>query len=718
MNRNITIFWHRTMMSALFTLVPFLLLFSQLSEHCDLIGRWAEGQCFAVSADGAVGYYATGGLLRIVDYTNATHPEQLGTVTCNGRIQGIQIRGDYVYLVGGYNGFLKIVDISNPADPAVVGNLEIPRGNNVAIDGNYGYVCCGSKGLYIVDLSDVEHPNIVSTIKPYGELHSAVVKDDIVYATSEYHGFSVINVTDKMNPIIVQDYELEGTYRGIDIYENTLFMGGTNQGLVMYNIGPTLTYLGAYYEEGHAEDVMVIDGIAYVANRYSGIYFLDVNDPSHPALLGEFNTVRAAKIFVNDHYTFVADTWSFKVIDVSDFGDPVTLINVDMANDLTGISLIGDFLYTSNVYRGMHILDVQDPANPEKMSALDLAGTHLDIKVQDTLAFIAGGNSGLIIISVKNPASPWRISSLQFITSNTQIAIQDQYVYAAVNEEGMHIIDVSDPADPTETGFFKYETKILNIVPEGDYAYLLCDNDGVYVIDISDPTNPVEIGHLETEGDPENLMILGDKGYLAEGSRGLTILDLSNPAIPFQIASYDSDFYSNDVAVRGHYAYMADDRGGLRILDIWNIEQIEEVAFYKTGEEATEVLLGDEHIYVADNYDGVYVLQFDSLSVSVHEVSGPEYPDAKLIRSIYPNPFLGSTTIMLEDGILIEEPIRIYDINGHMIRSIDIFKSNPSGIQIEWDGLSGEGNLVPEGLYMIEVKSKNQKQIKQILKVQ
>lgn len=709
------IFLGKSLFSFFFFIAPIFLLFSQRSEHCELTGRWAEGQCFAVNADGAVAFYATGGLLRIVDYADPVQPVELGSFICNGRIEGIKIRGDYAFLVGGYNGFLKILDISNPANPEEVGNLDIPRGKDIAIEGDYGFVCCGSKGLYIVDLSDVSNPDLMSTIKPNGELHSLVVKDDIVYATSEFYGFSVINVTDKMNPIIVQDYELEGTYRGIDIYENTLFLGGTNQGLVMYNIGPTLTYLGTYYEEGHAEDVMVIDGIAYVANRYSGIYFLDVSDPSHPALLGEFNTQRAAKIFVNDHYTFVADTWSFKVIDVSDFGDPVMLINVGMANDLTGISLVGDLLYTSNVYRGMHILDVQEPANPWKMSLLDLSGTHLDIQVQDTLAFIAGGNSGLIIISVNNPESPWRISSLQFITSNNRISIQDQYVYAGVYDEGMYIVDVSDPADPTEMGLFKTESEVLNIVPDGDHAYVLCDNDGIYVVDISDPTTPVEIGYLETEGDPENMMILGDKGYLAEGSRGLTILDLSDSTVPAKIASFDSDFYSNDVAVRGHYAYMADDRGGLRVLDIWNIEQIEEVAFYQTGEEATEVILGDEHIYIADNYDGVYVLQFDSLSVSVHEVSGPAYADGELIQSVYPNPSTDCMAVKFSSQVMEEMKITIYNHKGKVVR----FFENQGDLKgdLIWDGMDQKGELVSPGFYFLEVITQSKKQVKKLVRI-
>jgi hypothetical protein len=712
MNNNNALFWRRILTSLVFCLTPIFLLFSQLSENCSLAGRWAEGECFAVYANGPVAYYATGGLLKIVDYTDPLHPVELGEYACNGRIESIKLIDDYAYLVGGLKGYLKILDVSDPGNPTELGSLDLPEGNDVVVDGDIAYVACQGRGLYIVDIADRTNPKLLSSVDPPGETYRIAYKNDIIYATTEWYGFSVIDVADKRNPVIVQNYELEGTYRGIEIYENTLFLCATNDGLAMYQIEPDITYIGSYDEEGHAEDLMVIDGIAYVANRYSGVYFLDVTDPNAPSLIGELQTRRAADIFVNDTYIYVADTWAFHMIDGSDLANPVSVVDINMANDITSFVLDDDYIYTSNIYRGMHILDVENPVNPEKIGTIELAGTHLDIAVQDTLAFLAGGNSGLILMSVKNPENPWRISSLQFISSNTRIAVEDQFVFAGVVNEGMYVVDVSDPADPTEIGLFLYMDKILKMVPQGDIVYVLCEGDGIYAIDITVPSGPVEIGHLETEGDPESMVIVGNRAYLAEGNRGLSIIDISDPTNLSRMMNHDSESYLFDVAVRGHYAYLADGNAGLRVFDFGVINQIEEVAFFETGEKAIKVALGDAHIYVAGEIDGIYVFEFDSLSVSLKETFLPGTETNKLIRTIYPNPSSGLVDIQLSSQVKGKTTISIFDQKGNTIRTYSQAR-HPGNMR--WDGIDHKGDQVVPGMYFLEVIADGKRQVQKLI---
>ena len=58
--------------------------------------------------------------------------------------------------------------------------------------------------------------------------------------------------------------------------------------------------------------------MAYVANYTQGLMIINISDPANPVLAGSYNTPgEAVGLFVVDKYVYVADSYSFMILETS-----------------------------------------------------------------------------------------------------------------------------------------------------------------------------------------------------------------------------------------------------------------------------------------------------------------------------------------------------------------------------------------------------------------
>ena len=94
---------------------------------------------------------------RVTTQQQAWNMELVGQI--GGATYAVAVQGDYAYI--GMGPHLVILNISDPAHPAVVGQTGVLPGvvHSVAVSGSYAYVAAGEAGLRIVDVSDPAHPS-------------------------------------------------------------------------------------------------------------------------------------------------------------------------------------------------------------------------------------------------------------------------------------------------------------------------------------------------------------------------------------------------------------------------------------------------------------------------------------------------------------------------------------------------------------------------------
>ncbi|MEP7044375.1 MAG: PQQ-binding-like beta-propeller repeat protein [Dokdonella sp.] len=112
----------------------------------------------AIEAHGDLVYASSttnGGFFKIIDVTDPTQPHELGSLTTS-QTYDLTVRGHYAYLVDGADfgdGGLRVVDVSDPANPVVSGQeLSCPyaSGIDASADGNTAYIACSDGRFSIV----------------------------------------------------------------------------------------------------------------------------------------------------------------------------------------------------------------------------------------------------------------------------------------------------------------------------------------------------------------------------------------------------------------------------------------------------------------------------------------------------------------------------------------------------------------------------------------
>src|SRR5262249_21742783 len=129
-----------------------------------------------------------------------------------GDARAIATSGDYVYIADYQNG-LQIIDASVPANPKVIGMLEGPRGNGIAVSGNYVYlvgsirsingVIVSRGGLYVIDVSNPANPKRTASIE-YRFAYDVAISGHYVYAMAE--GLRIVDIADPTNPKELGNY--------------------------------------------------------------------------------------------------------------------------------------------------------------------------------------------------------------------------------------------------------------------------------------------------------------------------------------------------------------------------------------------------------------------------------------------------------------------------------------------------------------------------------
>jgi len=185
------------------------------------IGRFEFPFASAIEAHGDRVYVASttnGGIFRVLDVSNPAAPQQLGALLTS-QTYDLTVRGDHAWLVDGANfdeGGLRIVDVSDPAQPTVVGqetSCPFAFGVDVSEDGSLTYIACAidsnfANALQVIDSSDRSNPQLLGSITlpgqgslpDYNSAYSVVVVGSIAYVGNEY-GVDEVDISNPTAPV-------------------------------------------------------------------------------------------------------------------------------------------------------------------------------------------------------------------------------------------------------------------------------------------------------------------------------------------------------------------------------------------------------------------------------------------------------------------------------------------------------------------------------------
>ena len=278
----------------------------------ELAGQWSDMKCRAVEVSGNYAYVAAfENGLRIIDVSDPANPREVGYLDTKGCAYKVYVFGGYVY-VGDckYPGTpgLRIVDVSDPTNPQEVGSLDLGDcAMDVVVSDGYAYVCDQDEGFKVIDIHDLTSPRVVASVGGYA--HCVKLVDKYAYVTDAFGGLRVFDIRKPLSPQQVSSLKLGSWLADMEVSGQYMYIAGGKDGLWIVDISDPSNpvQVGHYDTPGTAWDVSVAGKYAYIADAEGGLRVVDVSDVTNPQEVDHFDTgEHTIGVWVYGRYAYVA----------------------------------------------------------------------------------------------------------------------------------------------------------------------------------------------------------------------------------------------------------------------------------------------------------------------------------------------------------------------------------------------------------------------------
>ena len=375
-----------------------------------------------------------------------------------------------------------------------------------------------------------------------------------------------------------------------------------------------------FVDDIHVNTKVAISGeIAYAPAGDRGLCIISISDPTNPEVIGYFETsALAGVITISGNYCYVAGRFNLSIVTIA---DPNNLEEVGYIETLTNSCdiLVDEELLILLDDEELQLFSIADPENPEAQGYIEnYALQGLRIAVAGDFAYISSGIDCLTIISIEDPEHPEVAGYFWAFNWMDDVEIFGEYVCITDRDSGFYIFEFADYENPVEVGHCQIGEPSLGFTILGNSAFVTNGSNGMTVISLTDPENPEEMGTYISHGNAVGVTLSGEYAYVAMGAAGLSVVSTRDPDNPVEVGRIDTDGYAECIAISGDYAYVADGRNGLCVISIADPENLEEVGRLEVPihRYASDVVVSQDYAYLADG-KGLLVIS----------ISDPESPE-------------------------------------------------------------------------------------------
>jgi hypothetical protein len=125
-----------------------------------------------------------------------------------------------------------VIDISEPTSPQIVGSVDTPGyAHSVVVSGIYAYVADEFVGLQVIDISEPTSPQIVGSVDTPDDAWGIAVSGSHAYVADEFAGLQVIDITEPTSPQIIGSVDTPSWACGVDVSGNYTYVADGESGL-------------------------------------------------------------------------------------------------------------------------------------------------------------------------------------------------------------------------------------------------------------------------------------------------------------------------------------------------------------------------------------------------------------------------------------------------------------------------------------------------------
>ena len=392
-------------------------------------------------------------------------------------------------------------------------------------------------------------------------------------------GVSVVDITDRANPVIVGYVQTPGVARKLKLSNDGRygFVADSRSGLTIVDLQqPTNPVIVATTEmdsnpfsSDAVRDIALStdNNIAYAVGERGALHVIDISTRNAPEIKASLSLGAGAgyrSIALSGDYLFVAAGENgFVVLNVVNPLNPIIALNQSLEHwvQSLAVSSDGQSLYVADNH--LTTYDISEPLNPVQTDRLWLDNDAGAANVQDlalssdgtTLLISGPGNSGLFTCDLSNPTKPELIHSLE---------VSGGVWGAVTSDDGSHVLCASGASfftalalppngNPVIVGSIANPTLFATpkrITSNGQYEFRAW-NDGVQVYDLSRGRELVNTHRILPDGNHNwssrdiTLSVDDQFAFVSFIGIGIVILDVSNPLSLLKIGEIST--YLNSV---------------------------------------------------------------------------------------------------------------------------------------------------------------------------
>jgi len=295
--------------------------------------------------------------LHVLGLSDPSSPQLQGSLEIEGQAAGFAISGNGAYVTSSgwyahYYAFLNVIDISNPASPALVESSYFPSPGSVYAANNVLFTQ-GISSLYIHDISNPTSPSYLGEYSPSDDIPPLTVQSITVVGRYAYlaYGDSGVHIVDLLDPA-------------------------------------KPAKVGSYSTRGPARDIFGTGNYVYIAAGEQGLLVLDISNPLSPTLAGFYKVAGSAEnVWADDKFIYVVDSRGCRVL----------VLRAEKEGDLPRISVQPSRLFFGAGAKG-------EMSSPQSLRISNAGAGTLNWSIMDDAPWLqcspgSGGNSGIVTVS-------------------------------------------------------------------------------------------------------------------------------------------------------------------------------------------------------------------------------------------------------------------------------------------------------------------------------
>ncbi|MBK7142135.1 MAG: hypothetical protein IPH75_08650 [bacterium] len=294
-------------------------------DRPELIATLPIPRVTSIAREGNVVYLGrrTDARFMIIDVTDPAHPAVTDSVSVTGYVECVKVSDGKLFVVDRYQG-LRIYSLADPFSPVQIGLLSLGQASKLAVYGNCAILQNQATGTHYVDITDPTHPVQRGLFPGYSLLFEKMVTDGR-YAYVIYDG---MRVYDMINP------------------DNIIEVGGLPYPWPKANGAPEATLA----ESGTGEGSMILDGNYLWLFSSGGLGLYDIRNRVKPtSIIGYSSSSSGGAGVLDQNRIYMAQESGLTTLEYTKCCNGMTGdLNMDGHIDLSDLSLT--ILYV--LYRG------------------------------------------------------------------------------------------------------------------------------------------------------------------------------------------------------------------------------------------------------------------------------------------------------------------------------------------------------------------------------